>query len=99
MFEALQQRSPPRPLPVRDSAEAMPPPAAPPPPPETRPQQTTPSREIRETIREIVREVVSAPAAPPRDTQRQPKTAAEASVIGPLGSPHAATRRLALLLR
>jgi hypothetical protein len=96
VFEALQQL--PRPAPSRETAEAIPPdrsPAA----PTGRPAREIPAREIRETIREIVREVASTAPAPPRDTPRLPKTAAEASVIGPLGSPYAAARRLALMLR
>jgi len=95
VFEALHL---PRPAPTRDIAEAIP--AAPdvvPTPPVPRPARDIPAREMRETIREIVRETVST--APPRDVQRMPKTAAEASVIGPLGSPYAAARRLALMLR
>lgn len=96
VFEALQQL--PRAAPPRETDEAIPPdrsPAA----PAGRPAREIPAREIRETIREIVREVASTAPAPPRDTPRLPKTAAEASVIGPLGSPYAAARRLALMLR
>jgi translation initiation factor IF-2 len=98
VFEALQQL--PRPAPSRETAEAIP--AAPdrsPAAPTGRPAREIPAREIRETIREIVREVASTAPAPPRDIPRLPKTAAEASVIGPLGSPYTAARRLALMLR
>jgi hypothetical protein len=98
VFEALQQL--PRPAPPQEAAEAIRPaadrsPAA----PAGHPAREIPAREIRETIREIVREVAATAPAPPRDAPRLPKTAAEASVIGPLGSPYTAARRLALMLR
>jgi len=67
-------------------------------PPRSSDARTLPGREVRETIREIVREM--APAAPaPREVQRVPRTAEEASVIGPLGDPLARARRAALMLR
>jgi hypothetical protein len=98
VLEMLQQL--PRPAPLLDIDEATAAaPDRPPAAPAALQAQNTPGREIRETIREIVREVVSTSPAPPRDALRMPKTAAEASVIGPLGNPNAAARRLALMLR
>jgi hypothetical protein len=98
VFEALQQL--PRPAPPRgiDPTIAAPD-RAPATPASFPPAKGIPAREMHETIREIVREVVSMAPAPPREAPRMPKTAAEASVIGPLGSPYAAARRLALMLR
>ncbi len=93
VFHTLRQIA--EPVRAPDTADTAGP-AIPPAPP---PRPVLPAREVRETIREVVREIVSAaPDLAPRP-QRQPRTAAEASVIGPLDAPFTSARRLALRWR